>query len=252
MSAAILRRGAGAFVACVAALSLTACGGGGTATEAATSATAAAGSAASSATSEADDDAPSAKDLYAKTRESSLKAKSAKLEGTVTDAGQVMDIELEGQVDGSNQRVEVDYGDKGSVEIITIDGTHYVKGDEDFWTSQGGLTRRQVEQAGVAEKYVSTTDDSMSDFTFKSLLDQMFEEEAMSGLESLTTPVEKVTEDGVEAWKMTDDEAEVLVTADDKSYLHKIKAGKDANLTFSDWDAVKEFEAPAAGDVIKQ
>lgn len=250
MSAAILRRGAGALVACAAALSLAACGG--TATDTATSATAAAGSAASSATETKEEDAPSAKDLYAKTREASLAAKSAKLEGTVTEAGQKMDVELEGKVDGSNQRVEVDYGAKGTVEIITIDGTHYVKGDEAFWTSQGGLTKSQIESAGIDEKYVSTTDDSMSEFTFKSLLDQMFKEEAMSGLESLTTPVEKVTEEGVEAWKMTDGDAEVLVTADDKNYLHKIKAGEDATLNFSDWDAVEEFKAPPANQVIKQ
>lgn len=250
MSAAVLRRCSGAAVALAAALSLAACGG--TATDTAKQATSAAGSAVSSATSEAaEEDAPSAKDLYAKTRESSLAAKSAKVSGNVKQAGQEMKITLEGQVDGSNQRAEITMGDKGTAEITTIGKMNYIKADEKFWTSQGGISKAQFSQLGLDEKYVATSESMGSDFTFKSLLDDMFKEQSMSRLESLTTPVEKVTEDGVEAWKMSDGDAEVLVTADDKNYLLKIAAGDTGTLKFSDWDAVEEFTAPPAGKVLK-
>lgn len=195
---------------------------------------------------------PTAGALYKQLRASSLAAKSGHVKGNVSDEGETMAIDLAGAADGSN--MEATFGAKeGTFTLRAVAGKYWIKGDEKYWTTSVGADAAKA----VGAKWLAVPpgeSKGMDDTTLKSLLTEMFGDEDMSKLESLTTEVGTGTLSGVDTYVLTDkigDSGQLITTADDKAQLLKIVGpkGQPSQLTFSEWDAVKPFTAPKAADV---
>ncbi|MBT9255121.1 hypothetical protein KMZ32_08475 [Phycicoccus sp. MAQZ13P-2] len=246
------RAAAGLATASVVALALAACGGSSTdSSTAAATATAAASSSAPSTSAPAEPEQPSMGELYTKVRTASLAAESGHLDGKVTQGGETVALEIEGQADGSNQKTTIGIG-KGTAEILTVKKKYYMSADKAFWTEQTGDASAAKLLVG---KYVAISGSDakqFGDLTLGALLDQMFEESELSTLEKLTSDVETRTEDGKEVWVASDGSgSEIWVDPTSERLVKIVVGGKDAGeLTFDSWDDVDTFSAPPASKVV--
>ncbi len=241
---------AGLATASVVALALAGCGGSST-DASTTAATAAASSSAPTTSAPAEPEQPSMGELYAKVRTASLAATSGHLDGKVTQDGETVALEIEGQADGSNQKTTIGIG-KGTAEILTVKKKYYMSADKAFWTEQTGDASAAKLLVG---KYVAISGSDakqFGDLTLGALLDQMFEESELSTLEKLTSEVETRTEDGKEVWVASDGSgSEIWVDPKTERLVKIVVGGKDAGeLTFDSWDDVDTFAAPPASKVV--
>ncbi|MFV0460537.1 MAG: hypothetical protein ACK5MT_17415 [Actinomycetales bacterium] len=208
-------------------------------------------SASETTTSETAAETPSVGELLDTMRASANAATSAKLAGSLTQAGKPMTLELAGSRDGTNQSATVTL-DGGTAQILTVDGKDYVKADRAFWESQG------VGQVAdmVGSKYLTSDQRFSGDYTLGALLDEMFASE-FTAADSLNTTVEAVDLNGSPAYKLTQtegtDSTELWVSADGQANLLRIQGiydGGPLQLSFSDWNAVAPFTAPPADQVL--
>jgi len=195
---------------------------------------------------------PTSGALYKQTRESALGSKSGHITGSMTEDGEKTALDMAGTVDGSNQQATFTTSD-GEFTLLTVGGKNWIKGDAKYWTSSAGADAAKAIGAKWLAVPASEAKD-MGDTNLKGLLTEIFAEEGMSKLESLTTEVAESTESGVATYVLTDkvgDTGELVVTADGKAQLIKISGPKSdpGELAFSEWDAVKPFVAPAATQV---
>ncbi len=225
--------------------------GSGSAPSGASATAASGGSATTDAASEA---TPSVKELYARSRRSALAATSAHIKGTVTDGAEKVAMDIAGTVDGSNQRLVMSIGSLGKITIITTGGKTYLKADKKFWTKNAGAAASSA-FSGMWVRMSSAQASELGDTTISSLLKEMYSDDSLSVLDTLTTKVETGTVGGVPAYILTDrieKAGELDVTADGKALpLRIITTGSDGGtLTFSQWDRVQRFSPPPAGQVI--
>lgn len=208
---------------------------------------------------------PSAQDLWTKARTSALAAKSGHMKGFQSNSGQKLTIDLAGTTDGTNQQITMTGADaagstiRGTMTLLTVGGAYYVKGDQTFWTKQGGLTPAQFKMLnGKYIKAPAASGKAFGSFTLKMMLDAAFKVENLSTLENLTTKVEKTTHAGVPAYKITpksSDGTTIIVTADDNAHLLQIATTYDnapLQYEFSQWNAVPVVKAPPANQIVKQ
>lgn len=197
---------------------------------------------------------PGAGTVYKQARQTALAAKNGHVSGTVTDSGTQTSIDLLGTADGSNQKVTFRAASEGTFTLLTVAGKNWVQGDKTFWTANADAATA----TRLDGKWVVVPDEQAKDFgdtNLKGLLSDMFDNKSLSTLESLATAVNETEVGGVQAYVLQDkgsDDGQVFVTADGSAHLIKIVGPKDqpGTLTFSQWDAVKPFTAPAAGDIV--
>ena len=181
------------------AVGTSACGSASAPPASSSSRTSAASDSSGSATTDASSGAtPSVKELYAQSRKSALAAKSAHVKGSVADNGQKVTIDIAGTVDGSNQRLVMSIGSLGKITIITSAGKIYFKADKKFWTKNAGSAASKVLGGKWVQMSAAQASD-LGDTNISSLLKEMYSDDSLSVLDTLTTKVETGTVAGVPA-----------------------------------------------------
>lgn len=242
-------------------LSLAACGSSsssGNATSAASqAATSAASSAAapetsaSSATEDNDAAVPDAKTLIHEARKAVATAESAELHADVTDAGEHQTIDIKGTVDGSNQDATASRGKQGTATVRTVDGTSYIKGDQQFWTN--AVSAPETTAALLADKWVTApkkTATSLKSLTIQALLGEAIGPENISDAELEQATSAKTTYDGQDAYVVTSARTKntITVAADTKLVLEingeQGSSSSKGKMTLTGWNDQPRIEAP--------
>lgn len=240
-------RSVGAALALTIALGLSACGSeedGGAATSGASS------SASPSSTASQAPDKPSAKDLFASAKASALAAKSGHITGTVIEDGEPMTIDLAGTADGSNQEVLISTAE-GAVTIRSVGGKTWMSADEEFWLAGGADKATAKDLVGKFSPMDAKDAAELSDLSLGSLVSVMLEDADISALQSMVTDVTAATVGSTPAWSMGEPSlGQVLISVETKEILQMVSKG-NGDLTFSEWNAVKPFKAPAKKDIVE-
>ncbi|NHA67601.1 hypothetical protein [Phycicoccus flavus] len=227
----------------------------------ATSSAATASSAASDAASPADSPSASASpaaaeeptmgELYAKVRKTALAAKSGHVTGRVTSGKEKVSLDIEGTVDGTNQRAVVTIG-SGEVEILTVKKKYYLSGDAKFWREQTGNANAAKVLVGKYVKVSGSDAKAVADLSIGSILDAMFTDKDLGALADVTSTVETRSVKGQDVWVASDPSgSEIWVDPETERLMKIVITGDDAGqVTFSDWDAAETVSAPPAGKVL--
>ena len=181
---------------------------------------------------------------------------SVKVSGKITTDGQEVTIDVQTNDDGDCTGSIGTGG--GTAELLGVGGDIWFKPDEAFWRASAGDTADQIISV-VGDKWVvvPTSGDGFDEFcNIDDLLDELVKSEKEDGDKYTAKDTEKV--DGDEAVPVEhtseDDGTSVgYVLVDEPHYLVKIeKTDGDDNgsVTFSDFNAKVEVEAPAEGDAI--
>lgn len=219
------------------ALGLAACGGGND------SAPAPAGSSPSAPTP----DKPNAKDLFRDAKTAALDARSGHLVGSFMDGGDLLEIDLAGTADGSNQELILT-ADGATVTIRTVDGMTWMSGDERFWLDEGVPAETAKELAGKYTPGDAAQFADLKDLTLGSLLTSMLENSTINALQSMVTGVSEGTVGSTRAWVIGDNGGGMYFSAETNELL-RLVSPESGDLTFSEWNAVKPFTAPAEEDI---
>lgn len=198
---------------------------------------------------------PEASEILPRTAEVIKNATSVSMSGEITQAGEVIKLDLAGTNDGSNSRAAVSL-DAGSFELLTVDNTAYLKADKAFFIENAGKEAAGMIDSLVGDKWISTSNASQfGDFNVGAMLKAMtsgdledFDSQKFTGssLEDFA---------GVKAFKYTGDENDYWIAAEGEPYLLQV-VGSDAKGTgsgsmgFSDWNTVSPFKAPAKSETV--
>ena len=194
-------------------------------------------------------------DDIAKAAKSAMRDLDAvRVSGEITSSGQTITIDLQADSDG-NCTGTIGTGD-GEAELLGVDGTTWMRPDEAFWQSFAGSSADQI-IAAVGDKWVVIPEDSDSFNQFcdvNDLLDQMLKDDDKSTYSKAGTD----SVDGDDVVKIDNKDPENgdstgYVLVDDPHYLVKIEKtdGEDTGtVTFSEFDADFDVEAPAESDQV--
>ena len=180
---------------------------------------------------------------------------AVKVSGDITSGGQQISLDLQSDSDG-NCTGTIGLGD-GTAELLGVDGKTWMKPDEAFWQTFGGGSADQV-MSLVGDKWVliPAEGESLSQFCdVNDLLDQMLKDEE-DGSTYSKAGTDTVDGDDVVAIDNKDPEngdSTGYVLVDDPHYLVKIEKtdGDDTgSVSFSDFDADFDVEAPAEDDQV--
>lgn len=195
-----------------------------------------------------------AEDIAAAAKSAMADLNSLKVSGEVTSDGQQISIDLQTDVDGNcTGSMGID---DGTVELLGVDGSTWMKPDEAFWTSFAGEGAQQV-MSIVGDKWVviPSDGDSLSQFcNAGDLIDQLVKDDAE---ETTYTTTGTDTLDGQDVVLVDSDDPENgvstgYVLVDEPHFLVKVERteGDVGMVTFSEFDEPVEVEAPAADDQI--
>ena len=197
-----------------------------------------------------------AEDIVAAAKADMGELKAVKVSGTVDNDGQEITIDIQSSSEGDcTGSIGVD---DGTAEILGVGGDTWMRPDEAFWRAFAGENVEQVLTL-VGDKWVviPSEDDSFNQFCdVDELLDQLLEDDeddqstySVDGTDDL---------DGDEVVLVDNEDPEDgtstgYVLVDDPHYLVKIEktAGEDTgSVTFSEFDAEFDVEAPAKDEVV--
>ncbi len=196
---------------------------------------------------------PEATEVFPKTSAAIEKATSATLVGDLTSGSQKADLELSGTLDGSNSRAKVTF-DGATIELLTVDNVAYMKPDKAFLTKNAGAEAAKMLDTVAAGKWISTKNaGQFGEFKIGSLLDSMDSDE-LGTKEAAKITEKSLTElNGAKAFKYTGEENTFWIAAEGEPHLLQIEGtASDGGgiMTFSEWNAVDPFQAPAKSDVV--
>ena len=190
--------------------------------------------------------------MFAAAKAAATAAKSAHITGTMTSAGMEGTVDVAGLLDGTNATVSIDVPSEGSVEMLTVGGWMYIKGDAQFWKTSGAEAMGRA--AGTKYiKVAASAAASMGDITIKSLLDTLFSDTAVGALATDTSVPTTATVDGTKVYVLKSSDGGVIDVAADGSdaIVHVVKAGTDSgDISFSEWNSAKTTVAPPASRTI--
>lgn len=181
--------------------------------------------------------------------------KSARVNGSITTDGQAIDLDLqlnsEGDCTGS---IGVD---GGKAELLGVGGQTWMRPDEAFWSAFAGDSADQLVSL-VGDKWVVVPSDSESFNEFcdlDGLLEQMLDGKDESDSTYTTGDTSEIDGDEVVAVDNKDDEGTSTgyVLVDSPHYLVKVEKTEGADsgsVSFSDFDADVDVEAPADDEAI--
>lgn len=192
----------------------------------------------------------SATALFQQMRANGAAAKSVHVKGTQTNGATASSkaltakIDIAGDVAGKNNTAIVDDGN-GVVEVLTVAGKTYRKGDTRYWTKNYSAAAAKT----LAGRYTLLSAESaaqLGTLTVGKLLDQIYA--AASG--SLSDKVVKTSVNGVPAYLLTSKTADtkIYVSADGQTRLLQVVGTKAQKSTwdFTQWNAVPAVSPPAA------
>ncbi len=223
-----------------------------TAGTAAAPASGAASSAAAPASTSAAASVPDAPSLWKQVQASTASATSVHVVGNTTDKGAPLKVDIAGDRKGSNQKAVVDMGAKGVVEVITVDGFDYIRGDKAYWASQGN---GQVDDA-LAKLYLKVPQTG-SDFSVGSILDEIAKT-SLNTIDVVNLKVDKSDVSGTPAYLISErvpgkSASKIWVSTDGKASVLRIDSkddqGQPGSLLFTEWNAVKPVTAPPADQI---
>ena len=197
----------------------------------------------------------SADDIVAAAKADMGDLTSVRIDGSIDSEGQTTELDLQASSEGNCTGSIGVAG--GTTEVRGLDGTTWIKADENFWRASAGAGAEQIITA-VGDKWVVMPegDDSFSSFCdVDELIGSMFDDDESDGNYS-KDGTEEV--DGKSTLKIdnTDANQEVssaYVLADAPHYLVKLEKTEGADLgsmNFSKFDETFDVEAPADEDVI--
>lgn len=209
--------------------------------DAATSADAGAGGA--SAGTEAG--VPELEEIWPDVLENAQDAESVHAEFSGVMDGADMQVELEGQTDDSNFRLDLE-NEGAHVEVRAEGDTYYLKGDEEFWKVTGA-----PDPAAPADRWVIAPPDAgiEEQMSFSSLWGELTNTLPSSSVDLQTSAAVKDEVDGEPAYHYTIDgqDAQVWVSADGEDHLLRAVIGDpegDIEIKFSDWNEVEKVSMP--------
>lgn len=198
---------------------------------------------------------PEAKEIFPKTSAAIEKATSAAMVGDLTNGSQKADLELSGTMDGTNSRAKVSL-DGSTIELLTVNKVTYMKADKAFFEKAAGAEAAKMLDSVSGDKWISTKNASQfGDFKIGSLLESMGTEEL--GTKEAAKITEKSLTDlnGAKAFKYSGGDTTFWIAAEGEPHLLQIEGTGSASdgagtMTFTEWNAVKPYEAPAKSDVV--
>ncbi len=198
---------------------------------------------------------PEASKILPQTAEVIKNATSVSMSGEITQEGQIIKLDLAGTNDGSNSKAAVSL-DAGSFELLTVDNTAYLKADKAFFTENAGKEAAGMIDSLVGDKWISTSNASQfGDFNVGAMLKTMTSGDFEGSDSGKFTGSSLEDLAGVKAFKYTGDENAYWIAAEGEPYLLQVE-GSDAkgsgsgNMSFSDWNAVSPFKAPADSETV--
>lgn len=180
--------------------------------------------------------------------------KSLRISGDLTTSGQDLKIDMKSTTDGDCQgSVQID---DGTAEIVSSEGTYWMRPDHAFWQQQAPDQSKLIEQA-IGDKWVTVPSNSGLDEVcdldnfLKSFNDASTDDPSASPSNAGSEQV-----DGQDAVKIsgTSDGQEVAawVATGDKHYILKLEVGGGGDggtLSFSDFDEPFDVKTPDPSDV---
>lgn len=202
----------------------------------------------------ADEELPDSHEIYAQMKASATTATSLRIAGYISEPGASATFDVSGSRDGTNQNLLITLDSQTTVTVLTVDGKDYIKADRNFLMTQG--LGQVPELAG--DKYITTPslDNSMSSqMNIGRLLDMFF---TIDYTDDDEMTVEKTELDGVPVYRMVQviedgGQVEVWASADGETRMLRAISTVEQmpmNVTFSEWNAVPEFAAPTADQVV--
>lgn len=196
---------------------------------------------------------PSAADLYATVRAAALEARSGHVTGFLTHGeDRVLQVNLEGTADGSNQRIRLSSKGRGSASLLVVEDREYVSADWDFWAA---ATEPKVADT-LKDRQVRLETDKVwtyPDLSLGGILREAFREEALPWTSRFTSSVKMRHENDHDIWVLVVDEGhEIWVDRESGLPLRLVRTLEDpADLTFDSWGEVAPHEAPRKARVYK-
>ena len=181
---------------------------------------------------------------------------SVKVSGKITTDGQEVTIDVQTNDDGDCTGSIGTGG--GTAELLGVDGDTWFQPDEAFWRASAGDTADQILSV-VGDKWVvvPASGDGFDQFCdIDDLLDELIKSENEDGDEYTAKDTDQLDGDEAVPVEQTtkDDGTSVgYVLVDDPHYLVKVEKtdGEDqGTVTFSEFDAQVDVEAPAEDDTI--
>lgn len=198
--------------------------------------------------------APTVADVYRDARTAALSAESGHAVGTVTSDGTRVRIDLEGQANGSNQKVLITRPKAGVAEVLTVGTDYWAGGDEAHWAHVTGNPKAAKALVG---KYANVTQSDATElgaFTLRSILIDAFAQPDLAVLESDTGAATETEVDGRAAYVIgAEGGTRLWVAADGSSTVLRYVGPKSApaDLAFSDWGRATTFIEPPPDRVVE-
>ena len=198
---------------------------------------------------------PEATEVFPKMVATLDKAASVTLEGDISSGSDSAKVMISGNKDGSNSKAKVTTKD-GTIEVLSVDGTSYLKADEEFFTKTAGKEAAGMLTALAGDKWISVKDASQfGDFNLGSMIDSIGKDKLVNTEAPKVTAKSLEDLNGVKAFKYVGDETDLWIAAEGEPYLLKIEStGAAANgsgtMTFKDWNAVAPHTAPAQAEIV--
>lgn len=174
--------------------------------------------------------------------------------GTISSQGEEVELDLQAS-SGGDCTGSIRIGD-GSVELLGVDGTTWMRPDETAWRTLAGDSADDLISL-VGDKWVVIPEDEESFNEFcdlDDLIEQMLEDDDDDATYT-TKGTDEVDGQDVVAVESKSDEgvSTGYVSLEDPHYLvqvEKTEGDSTGTMTFSDFDADVDVEAPADDDVI--
>lgn len=188
--------------------------------------------------------------------EKDMKALSSlRMAGSLTNDGQEISLDLALSTAGDCAG-DLSLGEDASLELLSVGGETWIKPSPAFWEQFAGPAAAQVTEA-AGDKWVAFPGDEADSFADICDLDSLLDEfnsddsdekievggtEDVDGQEAVT--VESTSDDGepVTSWVATADPHHILQVEVDQG-------DEPGQVTFSDFDAELDLEAPASDEV---
>lgn len=194
---------------------------------------------------------PSESQVLADVRTSALSADSARVAGSLGAGTASVRILLEGSADGTDQRLVRAARGRGVGAVLTIDGAHWLAGDEAWWRA---LVSRSAAASRVG-RWVpvdAALAGRAGGETLRALLTGLLDAPAVARLGSSTRAVVPLDLDGRAVWRLGEARtgARLYVAADGSAELVRaVVTGTGAvDLAFEAWGAATTWAPPAAGE----
>ena len=196
-------------------------------------------------------------DAITKAAEEDMKAvETLRMTGELTTAEQTLQLDLGLDTDGNCRgTVALSEGDDASLEILRVDGSTWMKPSEGFWQTFAGPAADQV-VAAVGDKWVVLPEEQAADFANQCDLDELTSELGSEDTEAEVGETSEVDGQEVVIIESETDEGDPLsasIAVDEPHYVLQLEVteGEEpGTLTFTDFDADLDLEAPAEDDVV--